>query len=103
MWIVLTIAPRPDVPVWPGRRWLACADAVGWPAVWVAVALQLPQPRGVVVPVVIALAALFAGRRCWQAIMFNERYRFTTWRWGYPVALLMVLGLLIKLALLIRP
>lgn len=103
MWIVLRNVPRPDIPVWPGRRWLAFADAVSWPAVWIAVALRLPRPGGVVVPVIMALAGLFAVRRCWQAIVMNERYRFTTWRWGYPVAMLMVLGIFIKLALLLRP
>ena len=50
MWLVLTRAPLPDAPYWPGRCLLALADAVAWPAGWIALATQLPQPAGIVGP-----------------------------------------------------
>ena len=63
MWLVLTRAPLPDAPYWPGRRLLALVDAVGWPVAWIAVAMQLPQPAGIgslviSVPNVPALAGI---------------------------------------------
>jgi hypothetical protein len=54
-----------------------------------------PNP-GVFGRVVGALLILFAIQRSSRALFRNERYRFTTWRWGVPVLGLVALGALIK-------
>ena len=41
MWLVLTRAPLPDAPHWPGRRLLALVDAVAWPVGWLVLAAGL--------------------------------------------------------------
>lgn len=96
MWLVLTRAPLPDAPYWPGRRLLALADAVAWPAAWIALAMQLPQPAGIVGPTVIALAALSAVGRVHRAAWQNHRYHFTTLRWGRILVGLVLIGLVLK-------
>ena len=96
MWLVLTRAPLPDAPYWPGRRLLALADAVVWPAGWIALATQFPQPAGIVSPMVIALAVLSAVGRMHRAAWQNHRYHFTTWRWGRLVAGLLLIGFVLK-------
>ncbi|MDP1691246.1 MAG: hypothetical protein Q8L49_04710 [Burkholderiaceae bacterium] len=48
--------------------------------------------------VITASAALFAAGRLQRALLRNERYRFTTWRWGKIVVGLVLLGLVIKMA-----
>lgn len=98
MWLVLTRASLPDAPYWPGRRLLALVDAVAWPAAWIAVATRLPEPAGIVGPMVIALAVLSALGRVHKAAMHNHRYHFTTWRWGRVAAGLLLIGLVLKLA-----
>lgn len=100
MWLVLTRAPLPDAPYWPGRKLLALFDAVAWPAGWIALATQLPHPAGIVGPIVMALAVLGAFGRVHRAVWQNHRYHFTTWRWGQVVIGLLVLGILLKVALL---
>ena len=100
MWLVLTRAPLPDAPYWPGRRLLALVDAVGWPVAWIAVAMQLPQPAGIVGPMVIALAVLSALGRAHRAALQNHRYHFTTWRWGRVALGLLLIGMVLKVALL---
>ena len=98
MWIVLTPAPRPDAPEWPGRRWLAAADALAWPAAWaVGAAMALRSTGGLVWPVVIALAACAALSRSYRAVWMNHRYRFTTWRWGKLAGALFLIGFVLKL------
>jgi hypothetical protein len=97
MWLVLARAPQPDAPYWPGRRLLAVADAVAWPAGWIALASQLPQPAGIFGPVVIALAALSAIGRVHRANRQNYRYHFTTLRWGRFAVGLLLIGLVLKL------
>jgi hypothetical protein len=99
MWLFLTRAPRPDAPYWPGRRLLALVDAVAWPATWIALATQLPQPAGIVGPMVIALAVLSMLGRVHRAAMQNHRYHFTTWRWGRVVACLLLVGFVLKVAM----
>lgn len=98
MWILLWREPRPDAQVWPGRRVLAAIDALVWPAMWIVVVRHLPEPAGVVQPVVIALAVLCAVRRMARALWNNERYWFTTWRWAQVLGGLMLMGLVMKLA-----
>ena len=98
MWILFTPEPLPDAPNWPGRRRLAALDAIVWPAGWALVVAQAPMPTGIVGLVIIASAALFAVSLLQRALLCNERYRFTTWRWGKVVVGLVLLGLFIKLA-----
>lgn len=100
MWLVLTRAPLPDMPYWPGRRLLALVDAAAWPAGWIVLATQLPQPVGIVGPMVIALAMLSAIGRVHRAAWQNHRYRFTTWRWGRVALGLLLIALVLKVALL---
>jgi hypothetical protein len=88
----------PDAPYWPGRRLLALGDAVAWPAAWI-VAAQLPEPSGIVGPMVIALAALSLLGRARRAVAQNHRYHFTTWRGGRLAAMLLLMGLGMRLAL----
>jgi hypothetical protein len=99
MWLVLTRAPLPDAPYWPGRRLLALVDAVAWPAAWVVLATQLPKPVGIVWPTIVALAVLSAIGRALRAGWQNHRYHFTTWRWGRGVAVMLLIGLLLKAGL----
>jgi hypothetical protein len=99
MWLVLARAPLPDAPYWPGRRLLALFDAVAWPAAWIALVTQLPQPVGIVGPMVIALAVLSAVGRVHRAAWQNHRYHFTSWQWGRVVAGLLLVGAVLKLAL----
>lgn len=99
MWIVLTRAPLPDAPYWAGRRLLALADAVAWPAGWVLLAMQLQQPAGIVGPVVIALAVLSAIGRVHRAAWRNHHYYFTTWRWGRVLVGLLLLGIVLNAAM----
>lgn len=86
MWILIARAPRTDAVVWPGRLGLAALDAVVWPALWILAVANVQIPTGIVGKVVVAVAILSAVRRLYQAVTHNERYRFTTWRWGVPLA-----------------
>lgn len=99
MFLILTRPAAPEMPYWPGRRLLAAADAVAWPALWVAAVYAAPMKTGAVGSVVIAVAALFAVLRLWKAVAENGRYRFTTWRWGKVVAALLLVGGVMKLSI----
>ena len=46
--------------------------------------------------VIQAFLIMFVLRRAYLAVFWNERYQFTTWRWGMPLASLVALGALIK-------
>ena len=52
---------------------------------------------GIVGMLVVTCAGLFALSRLRRALFGNERYRFTTWRWGRALAVLMLVGLVMKL------
>lgn len=99
MWILVSRELQPDAPYWPGRRWLAVTDAVAWPFLWVVVFSQLPAPVGLVGPMVIGVALLCGLARLRQALWENHRYRFTTWRWAWVAAGIILLGTTLKLAL----
>lgn len=99
MWLLVAREPRPDARYWSGRRWLAAVDAVAWPLIAVLLIQLAPQPVGIVGPMVLALAMLFALGRLYRAIWLNHRYWFTTWRWGRIAVALMVVGWVLKLAL----
>ncbi len=97
MWLVVAREPLPDMNYWPGRRWLAAADAVAWPALLALAVCHIRVPVGIVGPVAIVLAVLFALARLHRAVWVNQRYRFTTWRWGKVAAVIVLAGYLLKL------
>ena len=72
--------------------------ALALAALWIVLARHLPEPAGVVQPVVIAVAVLCAVGRLNRALWSNERYWFTTWRWARILGALMLIGLVMKLA-----
>lgn len=77
---------------------MALLDAALWPALLALLVVTAPLPSGVVGPVVLALCALIAVRRCGRALWNNERYRFTSWRLGVPMMSLLAFGAALKLA-----
>lgn len=90
-------SPRPDVAWWPGRRVLAAIDALAWPALWLAGLGLLPLDGGIIARVAMALLLVAAVFRLHRAVLRNSRYWFTTWRYGGPLALLVLLGALVKI------
>lgn len=99
MWILFARAPRPDAIVWPGRRLLAAVDAIVWPAIVLWALLSVRGTPGVTRPVLGAAVILAAFPRLRRALWSNQRYRFTTWWVLRLLALLVVIGLALKLAL----
>ena len=99
MWLVVAREPKPDAPYWPGRRLLAAVDAAVWPFLWVLVFSHAPKPVGLVGPLVAAVALLCALGRLHRALWVNQRYWFTTWRWGRIAAALLLSGVVLKLAM----
>jgi hypothetical protein len=98
MWLILARPPHPDARQWPGRRGLDAADAVVWPVAWIALVAKAPVALGVVGTVVLAIAMWQAVLRLHCALAMNHRYRFTTWRWGTAVLVLLALGWMLKFA-----
>lgn len=103
MWLLVAREPLPDAPHWPGRSWLAALDAVAWPLAAIALVIHLDQTMslGVVKLVVLGVAPLLAASRLHRALWANHRYRFTTWRWGKPMLMLLAVGLVMKIAVTI--
>jgi hypothetical protein len=101
MWIVLARPAQSDMPYWPGRRWVAVLDALAWPAIWIVMLRHAQAELGLVAPVICAAAILAGLGRVRTAVWHNERYRFTTWRWGRVVVGLMAVGLLIKATMVV--
>jgi uncharacterized membrane protein HdeD (DUF308 family) len=97
MALIFVRAIRPDANVWPGRRLLAALDAVAWPGLWICATLQAPFETGVTGKVIVGLAVVIAGDRSIKALFRNERYRFSTWRWGRFAVALLLLGFVLKL------
>lgn len=97
LWILFERAPRPDAVVWPGRRALAALDAVAWPLALGAALLGLPQ-SGAAGLTALAACVYFAWRRLLCAMLRNERYFFTTWRWGRLLIAWLLLGCGLQLA-----
>jgi len=102
MWIVFARAPAPDVAYWPGRRWLAALDAVAWPVVALALLAHVPGEAGIVLPMADVILGVAALMRLRTALWINHRYRFTTWRWGRVAVVLMLIGVVMKFAFLLR-
>jgi hypothetical protein len=99
MWMLFARTPSPDVPYWPGRRWLAAFDAVAWPTVAWGALNHVPDRRGHVLTFVMALLVVSAARRLYAALLVNHRYHFTTWPWGRVLAWTLAVGALLKLGL----
>jgi len=97
MVVVVYRTPKPDANQWPGRRWLAVLDAVLWPALWIAAVAAVHDRTGTVGPVAIALLVVFAAARLARAIRRNERYWFSTWRWGKCAVVLVAIGFALQL------
>ncbi len=99
MWLLVAREPRPDAVEWPGRRWLAAVDAVVWPALWVLLMRNAPEPVGLLAPFVTAMAVLLGLGRLHRAVWVNQRYWFTTWRWAKVAAALFLVGIVLKLTM----
>jgi hypothetical protein len=97
MWFLFAQPRRPDARYFPGRRALAALDAIGWPAAWFVVVLAIPQSTGIMGSAIKGLLILIAARRIYRAVLRNERYRFTTVRWGLPVLCLLAFGEVMKI------
>ena len=96
MFVLIPRPARPDAAQWLGRRTLSAVDAVAWPLLWVVAVVCVPFDTGLAGPLVAALAVIFALRRLHSAVWHNERYWFTTWRWGKPIVLLVCVGIVMK-------
>lgn len=98
MCIMFARTPPPDAPYWPGREWLGALDAIAWPALGLCALAQAPFATGLVMPVASVILSVSALLRLRTALMFNQRYRFTTWRLGRVLVLLILVGLALKFA-----
>ena len=97
IWVWFVREPARDAAYWPGRNLLALADAIVWPLALVGALLGAPFATGIVLPVCAAFAVLNAVTRTWTALVANHRYRFTTWRCGRVLVVLLVIGLGLKM------
>ena len=97
MWMLMARAPKPDMPVWPGRHCLAMLDAIAWPGLWAAVIATAPFGTGIVGRTTLAVVAFCGAHRLHLAMFRNERYWFTARRWGGPLAGLAALGAMLRL------
>ena len=97
MWVLIARSPRPDAPQWPGRRGLAALDALVWPSLWAGAIAFAPLNLGILGRTGIALAVVVGLARTYRAVRRNERYWFTTSRWGALTAALLLGGILMKL------
>jgi hypothetical protein len=57
---------------------------------------HLPVQSGLIGPAAIALLVVAGAFRLARAVWHNERYWFTTWRWGWALVLAAMTGLLLK-------
>lgn len=99
MWVVIARPEQPDVPYWPGRRWVAALDAVLWPLLWIAGAAHWAPQLKLFAPMVIAWAVFSLISRLHRAWVNNERYRMTTWRWGRVLGAVWLTGVILRLFL----
>lgn len=100
MFVVFLSRPARVYGVWSGRRTLAVLDAVAWPAAWAwLLATKVPN-GGLTVRWLLALLGCIAVRRVWRAMVDNEYYGFSTWRWGKVLLWAWGFGLLLKWSLM---
>ena len=98
MALIFVRESRPDAHVWRGRRLLALLDAVAWPILWIFAVRQAPLETGLIGEVIVVSAVLIAALRSVKALSRNERYSFTTWRWGRFAVVIISVGLMLKFA-----
>jgi len=98
MALIFVRESRPNAHVWRGRRLLALLDAVAWPILWIFAVRQAPLETGLIGEVIVVSAVLIAALRSVKALSRNERYSFTTWRWGRFAVVIISVGLLLKFA-----
>ena len=96
MWVLFARAAPTDSAYWPGRRWIAALDAVGWPTFWLTVLSHVPARAGLAGIVLMTLAVIVGVHRLHVALWRNHRYRFTTWRWGRLIFALVLVGMAMK-------
>jgi hypothetical protein len=99
MWILFARAPLPDRPYWTGRRALAVLDALLWPVLAAMLLAQVPGAPGVMKPVLGAVTLLAALHRLHVAWFRNHRYGFTTWWLARALVVLLLVGVVLKVAL----
>ena len=97
MWLLIARAPLPDAPQWRGRRVLALLDAVGWPLLVAIIVSNSASGLGLVGQVVLGACAILSIKRAIQALWRNGQYRFTAQRAAMLIAILLVIGALLKL------
>ena len=97
MWIFMARPPRPDASPWLGRRAFAALDAVLWPLLCLVAISSVPFQVGALGWVAVGVASFAAIVRIRRALWRNERYWFTTSRWGVPIATLVAIGFAISL------
>jgi hypothetical protein len=61
---------------------------------------MLPEPTGIVLSLMSAVAAMAGVHRLRRAVWVNHRYRLTTWRWCCVVSSLLLMGWMGRLMLL---
>ena len=96
MWLLFTRAPPPDAPYWPGRRWFAAVDAVMWPGLYCLLLCQIDEAGGLFIALLKSLLVLSAARSLRVALLINHRYQFRTWRWGWSLARIVALAVLLR-------
>jgi fucose permease len=98
MWMLFARAPRPEARHWPGRRMFALIDAVAWPGALAVSIFQLPVQVGTFGQVLLAMCGVAGARRAWRAAVVNQRYHFTTAWATRPLALLLAVAAVMRLA-----
>lgn len=77
----------------------AALDALLWPMFAVLLLAQVPGAPGVLKPVLGSVALLAALHRLHVAWFRNHRYRFTTWWLARVLVVLLLIGVVLKVAL----
>jgi hypothetical protein len=98
MWLLFARTPTPAAADWPGRRTLAVIDALAWPAAVACAVSAMTVSHGLVGNVAVATCAVLGVRGAWTAAFRSSHYRFTTWHLGMPLAAILALGVVMKLA-----
>lgn len=97
MLLLVAREPMQDAHHWAGRRSLAVLDAVVWPLAAILLIYLSNIPVGVFGPVLMVAVFQLSVARLHRAISLNHRYRFSTWRWGRVVLLLLMVGAVLKM------
>lgn len=98
MWFFFVRSPRPDLHVWPGRRWVSAVDALAWPIAAMVAVTGMADAGSLSSSLIVAALWVLAARRLLRAILVNQRYRMTTVWLAKIVAVPLLFGVLTKLA-----